>query len=127
MQKKQIFKPTLKTAKKVCEFEGCGEEFQGVSNGGNKGKYCLEHRKQKYRKIIDKDKIKKKKEIKQLNNNNQIIKHSYRHPVVVKAKCQLEGCNKDFELMIIPITYTYPCYCPLHRNEYKRQRFLNNG
>jgi len=117
------FKPTFKTTKKKCEYEGCNEEFKGIATG----KYCPEHRKQKYRKFIDKEKIRKKKELKDATNPNQIIKHSYKTSIIIQGKCQLEGCGKDFEILVIPLTYTYPRYCEDHRNEFKRELFLKNN
>jgi hypothetical protein len=114
------YKPRLKEFKKKCEFKGCKEKYTGnIIN-----KYCPEHRKQKYRKFIDKDKIREKKEIKELSNPNQLIKHTYKQPTVIQGTCQLKGCGANFDLLIIPKTYIYPRFCQEHRCEYKRYRFL---
>lgn len=121
-----FFKPKVKTAKKKCEFKGCKEIFDGLVSGSTHGKYCHEHRKAKYRKEIDKDKIKTPKiKDKTISANNQIIKHSYKQPMVITCDCQC--CGKKFDVMIIQNTYTYPRFCEEHRNEYKRERFLANG
>ena len=114
--------PKFKTAKKTCEFEGCTEVFMGVSSGINPSKYCEEHRKQKYKKGVEK--IKVKHPIKESISSNQIIKHSFKIATVIVGKCQLEGCGKDFEILVVPNTHIYPKYCEEHRNEFKRERFV---
>jgi hypothetical protein len=38
--------------------------------------------------------------------------------------CALEGCENQFEVKVYPRQYVYPKYCPVHRNEYKRVRHL---
>ena len=117
-----MFKPKVKMVNKRCELEGCDIEFVGSITS----KYCTEHRKSKYRKVIDKEKIEKKKELRKCNNN-QIIKHSFNESKVIQGTCQLEGCGKSFEILLIHNTYIYPKYCPEHRNEFKRERFLKYG
>lgn len=126
LTKTKFIKPSLKRAKGICQFAGCKEEYDAVI-GGNPSKYCMEHRKREYRKIIDKDKLKKEKPKKEIQEStvNQIIKHSYKHPLVVVGECQLEGCGQKFDILIVPNTYIYPRYCPEHRNEFKRKRFLH--
>jgi hypothetical protein len=118
-----LHKPKFKTSMKQCEYEGCEEVFEGVSSGCNPSKYCKEHKKFKYHK-----KTKMKKETKETISNNQNIKHSYKTATVIIGKCQLDGCGKDFEILVIPNIFVYPKYCPEHRNQFKRERFLQlNG
>lgn len=118
-------KPKLKRAKRMCQYEGCTTEYDAIVSGHNPSKFCLEHRKAQYRKSKKKTEpsniVEKKKE----SSLNQIIKHSYKHPMVIVSECQLEGCRKKFDILIVPNTYTYPRFCPEHRNEFKRERFLN--
>jgi hypothetical protein len=102
---------------KQCVYPGCNNEFFGIG----KSKYCLEHRKVKYQKIIKQgEKIIHKSEI----GSNQIIDHSYNNSQLLNLKCELEGCNKEFKIVLIPNTKVYPKYCPEHRNEYKRNLYL---
>lgn len=127
LTKAKFMKPSFKRAKRVCQFEGCKKEYDAVVSGHNPSKYCNEHRKSKYRAIIDKDKpkvVKVKSDVKD-SNVNQIIKHTYKQPIVVIGECQLEGCHSQFEILIVPNTYTYPRFCCEHRNEFKRERFLH--
>jgi hypothetical protein len=107
---------------KTCSFPGCQEIFMGTA----KSKYCLEHRKKEYRKIIDEGKVEKKKldEISNNNNQNQIIKHEFSESVTMVLPCQLEGCQEEFTIKVYPKTFLYPKYCPQHRNSFKRKMFL---
>lgn len=114
--KKSIFK----NHKKKCQFKDCGNEYYGTS----KSKYCAEHRKPIYRKIIDFEKNQAKKKYIEENNPNQIIKHSFKEPKVIIQTCQNPVCKKEFEILIYPLTYVYPKYCSFCRNEYRRKRSL---
>lgn len=107
--------------KKVCAFPGCNKIFKGTG----KSKYCLEHRKRKYRKFIDEDKIARQKREEELKNPNQIIDHNYTNSVIEVRKCCLDGCENEFTIKIHPKTYVYPKYCNAHRNEFKRNLYLN--
>ena len=118
-----FIKPKFKKAKKKCAYAGCKKHFMGVSSGVNPAKYCETHRNPKNRVIVTKE---RRKEVVGASSN-QIIKHSYKLATVIQGKCQVEGCGRDFEILIIPNTYTYAKFCPEHRNEYKRERFLLNG
>lgn len=114
----KLHRETLK--RKPCEFEGCQESFMGTG----KSKYCMEHRKRKYRKIIDAGKIARQKADEEARNPNQTIDHKYTDSVKVRMTCQLDGCNEEFSVKIIPNVHVYPKYCPAHRNEFKRNLFL---
>lgn len=96
-----------------CTYPGCEEK---ILSNGLAIRFCKEHKKAKYRK--------KKEEKKE--NENQKIKHSNNTSVKIISKCQLDGCNNEFEIILLPRVYTYPKYCPEHRNEYKRKLFLKN-
>ena len=95
--------------------------------GTGKSLYCLEHRKPKYRKIIDREKIQAKIDHIRENTSNQNINHKYIETQTIVMKCELEGCNEEFEVKILPNIYVYPKYCKEHRNEYRRKRYLEVG
>jgi len=119
---------TKKLVEKQCSFidldkKRCSKIFHGTG----KSLYCLEHRKPKYRKIIDKDKIEAKIKYIKKNTPNQTINHKYAETQTIIMKCTLEGCNEEYEVKIFPNVYIYPKYCPEHRNEYRRKRFLETG
>lgn len=103
-----------KLVKKTCCFEGCTTEFESTT----KAKYCDEHRKSKYRRIIDREKILQKKQFIIDNNQNIIIEHDYTSPVEVRLICQC--CDEEYSIILYPNTFTYPKFCEDHRNEFKR-------
>ena len=106
---------------KRCQFPGCKDVFMGTG----KSKYCDEHRKRKYRKIIDADKVARQKADEETKNPNQTIQHKYTDSTIVRMTCSLDGCDEQFDIKVLPQTYVYPKYCPNHRNEFKRQLFIN--
>jgi len=108
-----------KLVEKTCAFPKCDKIFYGTGAS----RYCKEHRSRKYRKIIDKTVVKKRKIINNLDTN-QTIEHSYNEVQKVLFTCALEGCNNTFEVKIFPKIFVYPKYCAEHRNHYKRERFL---
>lgn len=118
--KKSVDKHRETLQKKKCAFPGCKEVFLGTG----KSKYCEEHRLRKYRKIIDAKKLEAKKAEEELNNPNQILNHKHENAVVVKMKCQLEGCNNHFEITMLPKIFVFPKFCENHRNFWKRKMFL---
>jgi hypothetical protein len=99
---------------KTCIYPECFIVFYGRG----KSKYCPEHRKKEYKS--------KKYIIKNPENTNQIIPHNdiYCHTKI--CKCAVDGCNNTFEIKLVPRVYTYPKFCPDHRNEYKRLLFKIN-
>jgi len=105
-----------RTKKKHCVFPGCDVEFIGMG----KAKYCEEHRKAKYRKELYK---------KNDNDGGAIINitHSELHSTEVEMTCSLKGCNNTYSITLIPKLFEYSNYCPEHRNEYKRERFLREN
>lgn len=103
---------------KVCEFPECGVHYQGTQ----RAKYCHEHRKGKYRKVIDKEKNDLKKREMIENNQNVTINHSYNVLVNVLVEC--ECCSNKFQITILPDVFVYPKYCEEHRNEYRRNLYL---
>ncbi len=100
--------------KKKCQFPGCTTSFMGRG----KTKYCDEHRKQEYKKILYQPKKRKS-----LGDANQKIKHKFLESQDVIKECSLEGCNNSYKIRIIPNQYIYPKYCEDHRNEWKREFF----
>jgi hypothetical protein len=64
--------------------------------------------------------------VKRVQMENQLIKHNYQKSFEKEYACALSGCNHLFTLTIIPNQIIYPKYCEEHRNEYKRQQFLEN-
>ena len=109
-----------KIIKKECEFYDCFKTYEGTGHS----KYCHEHRKQKYRKIIDAEKNEQRKEEQKLRNINQVIKHSNDECKIIKLICVT--CGKEFEVLMIPNVYVYPRNCEEHRNYYKRQLYLES-
>lgn len=112
-----------KLQEKKCAFPGCKKSFKGTG----KSRYCPEHRKRKYRKIIDAGKKEAKLAEEEIKNPNQTLKHQYTDSIIVSMKCKLEGCNNNFDIKVIPNIFVYPKFCPDHRNEYKRNLFLKIG
>lgn len=103
---------------KICEFPDCGENYEGTI----RSKYCPEHRKGKYRKVIDKDKNDAKKLEYIEKNQNVTINHNFNVPVDVTLEC--ECCNTKFTITILPDVIVYPKYCEEHRNEYRRLLYM---
>lgn len=100
---------------KKCKFPNCGEEF--IARG--KSKYCDEHRKAKYRKVL----------YKQNDNNGDgiiVIDHNEPYCIPLIRTCGLEGCGKEYEITLIPRIYEYSNYCEEHRNSFKRNLFIKN-
>jgi len=107
---------------KKCAFPGCKIKQKMTACA----RYCTEHRQRKYRKLIDAVKIAAKKAEEEARNPNQTIKHNYTSPICIMMKCKLDGCNKEFEIKILPSIYIYPRYCQDHRNDFKRALFIKN-
>ena len=105
---------------KVCQYPGCTEGFMGVG----KAKYCEEHRKPVYRKVLDAKEIQAKRQYIKDNNINQTINHKLCKCELTIMKCALEGCDEEFKVLFIPSVNVYPKYCPEHRCEHKRIMFL---
>jgi len=99
---------------KVCGFPGCKTKFLGRG----KTKYCDEHRKQKYKKILYQPKKQKN-----LGESNQNIKHKFTESTDTVRTCALKGCDCGFKLRLIPNQLVYPKYCEPHRNVFKRELF----
>ncbi len=100
---------------KKCKFEGCDKvEMMHIQT-----KYCTEHRDKKYRKIIDKDKVKPK------YDSNVIIKHDYSTPTEIKMTC--ECCGNNYNIILYPSVNIYPKFCEEHRNEFKRLLYMKQN
>lgn len=99
---------------KFCSFPKCGTEFIGRG----KAKYCDEHKKQKYKKILY-----QKNKNKGIGDANVYIKHSNLDSLRIIRSCALDGCDIEYEINLIPNQSIYPKYCDDHRNEYKREFF----
>ena len=105
-----------KLKKKKCAFPECDVVFIGRG----KAKYCEEHRKAKYRKELYK------------KNDNEgegivTIEHEECFAKEITRECGLEGCTTEYEIKLIPRLTEYPNYCPKHRNQYQRERFLKEN
>jgi len=111
-----------KLKRKNCAFPGC----KVIEAMTGKGRYCQEHRKRKYRKVIDEGKVEKKKADEETNNlnQNQIIKHDFNDSVKMVLPCQLEGCQEEFTVVVYPKIFVYPKFCKEHRNEFRRELHL---
>lgn len=104
---------------KCCQYPCCDVHFMGVG----KAKYCEEHRKPIYRKVLDADKILAKRQYIKDNNINQTINHKLCKCELTIMNCALEGCGEEFKVLFIPNVNVYPKYCPEHRSEHKRKMF----
>jgi hypothetical protein len=102
-----------KLREKKCQYPGCGKIFYGI----HISKYCAEHRQDRYR-------IRKRPRPKDINIDNQEIRHPCTEVTMTRMHCCLEGCDNEFEVKLYPRQFIYPKYCPEHRNEYKRIRHL---
>jgi len=102
-----------KFKEKICMYPGCGKVFHGI----HISKYCVEHRKDRYR-------IRKRTKPEDVNLKNQTIQHKYTTVVEQTMTCALKQCENQFTIKIFPRQYIYPKFCPDHRNEYKRERHL---
>jgi len=102
-----------KMKEKICKFPGCGVTFIGKG----KAKYCEEHRKAKYRKELYKQND---------NNGDAIVRidHGELYATHITKTCELEGCDNTFDILLVPRVYDYPRYCEEHRNEYKRNLYI---
>jgi hypothetical protein len=108
---------------KICKFPGCSVKFRGIGPA----KYCTEHQKAKHRKQINKVLLEKRAENEEpIEDANQKIKHDFITTQTLVQTCKLKGCENTFEIKIFPGTFTYPKYCPDHRNQYKRKLFSQN-
>lgn len=104
---------TMKT--RPCHFPGCKVEFLGRG----KTKYCEEHRKQKYKKILYKKNVSDG-----IGDSNVQIKHKNLVTTKIIKECGLDGCSNVYGVILIPNQYIYSNYCHEHRNEFKRKLFL---
>jgi hypothetical protein len=112
----------MPTKDKPCQYPGCGEIFNGIGAS----KYCLEHRKPEYRKVLNKLRAKEKKET--INParpelSNVIITHTN---IVATKEIRTCACGKDFEITLYPGVPLYPEFCEDHRNPYRRDRLLES-
>ena len=102
-----------KLKEKTCDFPGCDVIFIGRG----KAKYCDEHRKSKYR-----------KELYKRNDNTGdgivIIDHKECYAKKISLTCELNGCDHEYDVVLIPRLFEYPSFCEEHRNEFKRQMFI---
>jgi len=105
-----------KLKKKKCVFPGCTVVFIGRG----KAKYCEEHRKAKYRKELYKKNDNDGEGIVTIEHDECYAKDSTR-------VCGLKGCNEEYIVKLIPRVVDYPNYCPKHRNQYQRERFLKEN
>lgn len=102
-----------KFKEKICMYPGCEKVFHGI----HISKYCVEHRKDRYR-------IRKRAKPEDVNLKNQTVQHKYTTVVEQTMTCALEQCENQFTIKIFPRQYIYPKFCNDHRNEYRRERHL---
>lgn len=106
--------------RKQCQFPGCEEQFEGIGAS----KYCDEHRKPMYRKVLNMVKAKEKEEIPdvvQPEKSNQIIVHT--HSMATNEVCVCP-CGAKFDIILFPNVDVYPKFCEAHRNPYKRELLM---
>ncbi len=112
---------TAPMKEKICKFPGCKEHFMGVGAA----KYCDEHRKPVYRKVInmirrDEDEY-EMTEVEKGEKSNQIIKHTETIATDTTRTCP---CGKEFHVKLYPNIDVYPKFCEEHRNPYRRELLL---
>lgn len=100
---------------KSCQFPKCKTKFLGRG----KTKYCDEHRKQKYKKILYQRPISNG-----IGEANVIIKHKCSTATKIIKECDLDNCNCQYEITLIPNQIIYPKFCIEHRNKFKRDYFV---
>jgi hypothetical protein len=103
---------------KTCQFPGCSEKFMGIGAA----KYCEEHRKPEYRKVINEMRAKEKKTDTNFpERSNLIIKHDNTTVVEKTLTCP---CGADYIVSLYPNIDIYPKFCEKHRNPYQRDMLL---
>jgi hypothetical protein len=110
----------MPTSDKPCKYPDCGVIFNGIGAA----KYCEEHRKPEYRKILNAIRAKEKEQesnVEKPHNSNTIIQHQYSVATKVTRTC---ACGDTFELTLFPTIEVYPKYCEKHRNPYQRDQLL---
>jgi len=119
-----------KKVKKVCEH--CGEPYKGFAIS----KFCYVCRENRVhiwrsnqgnRKRLNGYRANKKRNISRKELTNGMTKRQLLTPRIMTLGCRLLGCNNAYEICYSRGTTAYPKYCPEHRSEYKRERFLNVG
>lgn len=58
--------------------------------------------------------------IRRVTRYNQILLHNYRTETPKICRCQLAGCEHNFEIILVPDQVLYPRYCEAHRSEFRR-------
>lgn len=96
-----------------CQYKDCGKEFQGYPNT----KYCPYHQNPKNREIIVKKEIYEK--------TTKEITHNFKSPTKVEVECSIPECDEKYNIILYPEQKEYPKYCKKHRNQHKRNLFLN--
>jgi len=105
---------------KTCSFPGCGKEE--LMTGQQT--YCTEHRRDKYIKIKRTMKRAEDKRTETIQSANYEVVNKLWDTLVQTHKCQLDGCNNAFEVRIVSGINILPRFCNEHRNEWKREFFL---
>lgn len=104
--------------RRVCAFEGCNRTFL---SSGPMAKYCSEHINNDFIVKRYQRKTKEKHDI-EFNKNNKRINHNYFYATKEIHKC--ECCGIEYEILVLPRQFNYPKHCEEHRNEYKRNRYI---
>ncbi|HLU70502.1 MAG TPA: hypothetical protein VKZ88_07000 [Fibrobacteria bacterium] len=52
--------------------------------------------------------------------NNRIVLHNYKAATIRDCRCDLEGCDRGFAIVLLPNQTLYPRYCAAHRTEHRR-------
>lgn len=112
----------IPTTDKPCQYPGCGVIFNGIGAA----KYCEEHRKPEFRKILNALRTEEKKKTLNLNmpnNSNMIIAHTNHVATNITRTC---ACGKDYMITLFPNINVYPKYCETHTNPYQRDMLLKS-
>jgi len=110
----------MPTTDKQCKYPDCKIIFNGIGAR----KYCDEHRKPEYRKVLNELRAKEKEKTLNLempHNSNTIIQHNYVEATKEIFTCP---CGEEYEITLFPNIEIYPKYCEKHRNPYQRDLLL---
>ena len=100
---------------KICQFPGCGDEYEGIGAS----KYCDEHQKPEYKKILADMKLAKDQDMFDFYNESNIeIHHNYGKSTPTLRICP---CGKQYTLVLFPGVSVYSGFCEEHRVPHRRE------
>jgi len=98
---------------KICREPGCGKQYVGHPIS----KYCEYHR-------VLGNRTRKVQVYEKVNVKNFVFDHNFTEVANIQRVCDVPGCGKEYAIKVLPKQHVYPRYCEEHRNDFKRQRFV---